>query len=71
VSDVPSREAFLHWWPVAARIIGLVGGLAAGAYAIITGNRADPAFLSWCAGLLLVAPAVADGWAQRAPREPR
>lgn len=56
----PLRTAFLHWWPVTARVAGLLGGLIAGAYAIATGERADAAFLSWCAGLL-IAPSIADG----------
>jgi hypothetical protein len=51
------REKFLYWWPVVARVLGVVGAFFQGASAIATHQSADAGFLAFC-GALVVAPVV-------------
>lgn len=47
-----SRDDFLYWWPVAARVIGIAGAFAQAGYAVVTRQNADVAFLGFCATLV-------------------
>ena len=51
------RDTFLYWWPVVARVAGVLGAFGQGAYAIATHQSADPGFLAFCAALV-AAPTV-------------
>lgn len=52
-----SRDAFLYWWPVAARALGVLGAFMQAAYAVATRQGADVAFLGFC-GALVAAPTI-------------
>lgn len=52
-----SRDAFLYWWPVLARVAGTFGAFGQAGYAVITHQSADVAFLGFC-GVLIAAPTI-------------
>lgn len=52
-----SRDDFLYWWPVVARVVGIAGAFAQAGYAVITKQSADVAFLGFCTALI-AAPAI-------------
>jgi hypothetical protein len=52
-----SRDTFLFWWPVVARLAGMIGGFSEAGYALIHHQGADVGFLGFC-GALIVAPAI-------------
>lgn len=52
-----NRDTFLYWWPVVARVVGVLGAFGQGGYAVATGQAADAGFLAFC-GALVVAPIV-------------
>lgn len=52
-----NRDAFLYWWPVVARVAGVVGAFAQAGYAVATSQSADIGFLGFC-GALIAAPAI-------------
>lgn len=53
------RDDFLFWWPVTARVVGLLGGFGQIAYALLTKQAPDAGGLGFC-GALIVAPAIFD-----------
>jgi hypothetical protein len=53
------REIFLYWWPVLARLVGIIGAFIEAGYAIATHQPADAGFLVFC-GTLIVAPIIFD-----------
>jgi membrane associated rhomboid family serine protease len=52
-----SRDAFLYWWPVLARLAGVLGAFGQAAYAVVSHQAADVAFLGFC-GALIAAPTI-------------
>jgi hypothetical protein len=52
-----SRDAFLYWWPVVARLSGVLGAFGQAAYAVVSHQAADVAFLGFC-GALIAAPTI-------------
>lgn len=52
-----SRDDFLYWWPVIARVCGIAGAFVQAGYSVATQQSADVAFLGFC-GALIAAPAI-------------
>lgn len=53
------RNQVLYWWPVIARLGGLIGAFGFGGYAAITHTAPDAGILGFCGALILV-PSVFD-----------
>lgn len=51
------RDDFLFWWPVTARLAGVLGAFAEAGYAIATRQSADAGVLAFC-GALVAAPTI-------------
>jgi hypothetical protein len=62
------RDFFFYWWPVAARVAGVIGAFAEAAYAIITHQSADAGVLAFC-GTMILAPTVFDQQERRNKRK--
>lgn len=58
------RNGFLFWWPVTARLLGVLGAFADGAYAVVTHQSADAGILAFC-GALIAAPSIFDSQDRR------
>lgn len=48
------RDDFLFWWPVVARLGGLIGAFAFGGYAALTHSAPDAGLLAFFGTLILV-----------------
>ncbi len=48
------RNNLLFWWPVIARLAGLVGAFSFGGYAALTHTAPDAGILGFCGALILV-----------------
>lgn len=64
------RNDFLYWWPVIARIAGLMGAFGFGGFAAITNTAPDAGVLGFCGALILV-PSVLDTQEKRNGKRPR
>lgn len=64
-----NRDAILYWWPVIARLGGIVGAFIQAGVALATSQSADVAFLGFC-GALVAAPAIfpTDASSRKAPK---
>lgn len=52
-----NRESFVYWWPVIARMFGVLGAFVQAGYAVVTKQSADAAFLAFCTALI-AAPSI-------------
>jgi hypothetical protein len=65
-----TRDDWLYWWPVLARVTGILGAFGQAIATTVFHTQTDPGFIAFC-GTLIIAPAVFEGQDSRNRRRQR